>query len=221
MYNGKFITFEGGEGCGKSTQATLLSQALRAHGAEVLETREPGGTVGAERIREILLHKEYAWDGVTESLLVFAARRDHMEKKIKPAMREGLMVVCDRFIDSTMAYQGYARGLGELFIETLYSLTSAEVLPDLTILLDIPPEEGLKRAKNRMQTADTFEAQTLRFHEHVRAGFLSIAKTDPDRFLVLDAQEEVDMLHFQIVEAVNTRFGLQVKPYHTDKQHAN
>lgn len=221
MYSGKFITFEGGEGSGKSTQVALLSRALKGIGADVVETREPGGTSGAERIREILLAKDYAWDGITECLLVFAARRDHMEKKIKPALREGQIVISDRFVDSTMAYQGYARGLGELFVETLYSLTTAEVLPDLTVLLDIPPAEGLKRAASRNEGTNTFESQALKFHEHVRDGFLSIAKTDPDRFLVLDARDPIETQHEAIVEAVNSRFGLKVKPYQHDVSGAN
>lgn len=221
MYRGKFITFEGGEGSGKSTQATLLARALQGFGADVVETREPGGTVGAERIRELLLSKEYGWDGITECLLVFAARRDHMEKKIKPALHEGQIVISDRFVDSTMAYQGYARGLGEIFVETIYTLTTAEILPDITILMDISPEEGLKRAAERHPTTDNFEAQALKFHQNVRDGFLSIAKTDPDRFLVLDATQTPEEIHIQVVEAINTRFGLEVRPYRMDVSTAN
>lgn len=213
MYPGKLITFEGGEGSGKSTQATLLAEALKSHGAEVVETREPGGTTGAERIRELVLSKEYAFDGITECLLMFAARRDHVEKKIKPALHEGKIVICDRFTDSTMAYQGYARGLGEMFVETIHTLTTAEILPDLTILLDIPVQEGLKRAAERGKRADSFETQAAQFHQHVRDGFLSMAATDPDRFLVLDGEQDIESLHAEIIAMVNGRFGLKVKPY--------
>lgn len=216
-YNGKFITFEGGEGCGKSTQCALLAGALQTLGAKVLQTREPGGTEGAERIRELLLHKEYGFDSETEALLMFAARRDHVEKKIKPALANGEIVLCDRYVDSSMAYQGYARGLGEIFVETLFTLTCADVLPDLTILLDIKPEEGLKRAKARSAKTDTFEAQSLAFHNQVREGFLNLAKAESSRIIKIDAADSVTLVHSQIIEAVNRRFGLSAKPYETSK----
>lgn len=214
-YNGKFITFEGGEGCGKSTQAALLSNALQALGATVLETREPGGTVGAERIRELILSKEHQWDSETEALLMFAARRDHVEKKIKPALEQGHIVISDRYIDSSMAYQGYARGLGEIFIETLFTLTCADILPDLTILLDIEPKDGLARAKNRSLKIDTFESQSLAFHQQVREGFLEIAKAESSRVIIIDAAQDITTVHQQIIETVNTRFGLKTQPYQT------
>ncbi len=220
-YSGKFITFEGGEGCGKSTQSALLTKALQSLGATVIETREPGGTVGAERIRELLLSKEHEWDSETEALLMFAARRDHVEKKIKPALEAGHIVISDRYIDSSMAYQGYARGLGEIFIETLFTLTCADILPDLTILLDIEPKDGLARAKNRSDKNDTFESQSLAFHSQVREGFLDIAKAESSRVVIIDAAQDIVSVHQQIIEALNTRFGLKTQPYQTDTQHAN
>lgn len=220
-YNGKFITFEGGEGCGKSTQSALLTKALQTLGATVVETREPGGTVGAERIRELLLSKDHEWDSETEALLMFAARRDHVEKKIKPALEQGHIVVSDRYVDSSMAYQGYARGLGDIYIETLFTLTCADILPDLTILLDIKPEDGLKRAKSRSNKNDTFESQSLAFHQQVREGFLDIAKAESSRVIIIDATQDIYTTHQQIVEAVNSRFGLKIQPYQTDTHHAN
>ena len=216
-YNGKFITFEGGEGCGKSTQCALLTGALQALGATVLQTREPGGTEGAERIRELLLKKEHSWDAETEALLMFAARCDHVEKKIKPALARGEIVLSDRYVDSSMAYQGFARGLGEIYIETLFTLTCADILPDLTILLDIKPEDGLARAKARSNKPDNFEGQSLAFHKQVREGFLELAKSESSRIITIDASDSITLIHSQVVEAVNRRFGLAANPYQTNK----
>lgn len=206
-YSGKFITFEGGEGSGKSTQCSLLVSALQSAGAKTIQTREPGGTEGAEAIRNLLLHKEHGFDGETEALLMFAARRDHVEKKIKPALERGEVVICDRYVDSSMAYQGFARGLGEIYIETLFTLTCADVLPDITFFLDIKPEEGIKRAGK----TDRFENQSIAFHTQVREGFLTLAKAEPNRIITLDASLSIAALHEEIIGIVNSRFGLKAK----------
>ena len=147
---GHFITFEGGEGAGKSTHVRLLADALRGAGVGVVETREPGGSPGAEQIRELLIHGEVArWDAMTEALLHFAARRDHVARVIRPALASGDWVLCDRFADSTMAYQGYGHGLALEAIEQLYALTVGALAPDLTVILDLPVGEGLRRAETR------------------------------------------------------------------------
>lgn len=213
-YNGKFITFEGGEGSGKSTQCALLCQALQTAGAEVLQTREPGGTPLAERIRELVISSAGQMEGITEALLMFAARKEHVEQAIRPALEQGQIVVSDRYVDSSMAYQGFGREVGEMAIETLFALTCADILPDITFLLDIRPEEGLKRAKARKQNAnDGFEAADLAFHRRVRDGFLHMAKAESSRFVVLDAAQPIAALHKQIVDAVSLRFGLKLTPH--------
>jgi dTMP kinase len=209
---GHFITFEGGEGAGKSTNVRLLADVLRGAGLGVVETREPGGSPGAEQIRELLIHGEVArWDAMTEALLHFAARRDHVTRVIQPALASGDWVLCDRFADSTMAYQGYGHGLAPEAIEQLYALTVGALAPDLTVILDLPVGEGLRRAETRESGGTRYERMDQAFHERLRSGFLAIAERDPERCLVIDASLPVDAVHQAIKEAVSARLNLELR----------
>lgn len=169
MDRGRFITFEGGEGTGKTTQVLMLADSLGAAGIEVVTTREPGGSHGAERIRALLVDGEpESWSPTTEALLHFAARRDHVEKVIEPALADGHWVICDRFYDSTLAYQGYAGGLERKFLEQLKALVIGDLQPDLTLILDFPPQDGLARAHARGQgEEDRYERMGQVFHEKI------------------------------------------------------
>lgn len=187
MHVGKFITFEGGEGSGKSTQVKLLAEHFRALGREVVITREPGGTVGAEKIREILLSHKYL--PIEEVLLNFAARIDHVENLIKPALERGAVVLCDRFYDSTYVYQGYAKNLDLHFIDKIRELTLQDFAPDLTLVLDIDPVQGLARAQSRGNN-NHYDDMELEFHQKIRDGFLQIAASNPSRCRVIDASGE-------------------------------
>ncbi|NKB45599.1 MAG: dTMP kinase [Alphaproteobacteria bacterium] len=195
MTRGLFITLEGGEGSGKSTQAKRLQAALEVRGQTVTVTREPGGSPGAEAIRSLLVTGAAdRWDGMTEALLLFAARRDHVERTIKPALDAGSIVICDRFTDSTMAYQGYGHDLGREPVEQLSAIVLGDFRPDLTLILDIPVEEGLKRAVSRGGDELRYEDMDVAFHHRLRDGFLDIAKRDPERCRVIDSvgtEEEV------------------------------
>ena len=211
---GRFITFEGGEGTGKSTQIRLLDAFLGRRGLETVTTREPGGTPGAEAIRALLVTGDPdRWDAATEALLMTAARRDHAEKVIRPALQRGAWVQCDRFADSTMAYQGYAGGMPRDGLEALYRFALGRLVPDLTIILDLPADEGLKRARARLGArpearpgAETrFEDRALAFHEAVRDAFLDIARREPDRCVVIDAAGPVDDVAGKIAAAVEER----------------
>lgn len=206
---GRFITFEGGEGAGKTTHVRLLADALRAAGLDVVETREPGGSPGAEQIRELLIHGEVGrWDAMSEALLHFAARRDHVRRVIQPALTAGKWVLSDRFADSTMAYQGYGHGLGREAIEQLYALTVGDLRPDLTVILDLPVEEGLRRTATRKHGGTRYERMDRAFHERLRAGFLAIAREDPERCLVVDGRLPVEAVHEAIRAAVGDRLKL-------------
>lgn len=208
---GRFITFEGGEGAGKTTHVRLLAETLRAAGLDVVETREPGGSPGAEDIRELLIHGEAArWDAMTEALLHFAARRDHVTRVIRPALASGTWVLSDRFADSTMAYQGYGQGLGREAIERLYALTVAPLVPDLTVILDLPVEEGLRRAETRRGGGTRYERMDRAFHERLRAGFLAIAELDPERCFVVDAGLPVEAVQRAVKDAVAARLSLDL-----------
>jgi dTMP kinase len=203
---GRFITFEGGEGAGKSTQVRLLVTALAGQGRDVLATREPGGATGAEEIRRLLVSGDPGrWDGVTEALLHFAARRDHLARTVWPALDAGRWVVSDRFADSTMAYQGYGHGLGREPIERLYAVTVGSFAPDLTLILDVPPESGIARTHARMDGEDRYERMDLSFHQRLRAGFLEIAALEPQRCVIIDASGSVDEVHAAILKAVAER----------------
>ena len=206
MTRGRFITFEGGEGAGKSTQVRLLTAALAGQGRDVLATREPGGSTGAEEIRRLLVSGDpNRWDGMTEALLHFAARRDHLARTVWPALDAGRWVVSDRFADSTMAYQGYGHGLGREPIERLYAVTVGSFAPDLTLILDVPPESGIARTHARMDGEDRYERMDLSFHQRLRAGFLEIAALEPQRCVIIDASGSVDEVHAAILKAVAER----------------
>jgi dTMP kinase len=194
---GRFITFEGGEGSGKSTQIARLAETLRADGRDVVVTREPGGSPVGERIRGILLDPDVTLDAVTQAFLFSAARRDHVVTLIAPALARGAVVISDRFADSTRAYQQAAGDVPASLVETVTGAAIGDTVPDLTIILDIPPMLGLKRAAARrtgMARADLFEAADLSFHERVRQGFLDIAIREPQRCAVVDADREVDAI---------------------------
>jgi dTMP kinase len=209
--SGKFISFEGGEGSGKSTQIRLLSEAFAAAGIAHVQTREPGGTPGAERIRNLLVSGSAdAWDAEAETLLFCAARVDHASKLIRPALGEGRHVICDRFVDSTMVYQGVGKGLAEPYIRMLHRLTLGNLMPDLTLVLDIDPAAGLQRAQARAGNETRFEGLGLEFHTHIRAGFLGIAQREPGRCAVIDATGGVEAVHAQVVDAVRLRLALLV-----------
>ena len=199
MQGAKFITFEGGEGSGKSTQVKMLAEYFKNQGREVVVTREPGGTVGAEKIREILLSHKYL--PIEEVLLNFAARIDHVENLIKPALERGAVVLCDRFFDSTYVYQGYAKGLDLKFIDKIRELTLGDFAPDVTFLLDIDPVEGLKRAKSRGGN-NHYDEMELEFHQKIRTGFLEVAKNNPARVVVVDAKRDEKQVHTSIQVAI-------------------
>jgi len=189
---GLFISFEGIDGSGKSTQARLLAERLRADGYETVLTREPGGSAGAEEIRALVLQGDPdRWSAETEILLFTAARRDHMERTILPALAAGQIVICDRFADSTRVYQGVSRGDLRGLVDDLHALMIARE-PDLTILIDMDPETGLTRAKGRNGIEERFEDFGLGLQKAMREGYLAIAQADPGRFRVIDGAREID-----------------------------
>lgn len=202
---GRFITLEGGEGAGKSTQARRIAAALASAGLPVLRTREPGGTPGAERIRDLLLGHG-PWDPVAEAMLHFAARREHVAKAIRPFLAAGGWVVCDRFADSTLAYQG-AQGLPREVWAKLADVALDGFAPDLTLVLDMAPEAGMARAAAR-SGADRYERMGLGFHRQVREGFLTIAEAEPRRCVVLDAALGPDAVFAAIAKALRERLGV-------------
>ncbi len=216
---GKFITFEGGEGAGKSTQARLLAERLAKAGIKTLLTREPGGSKKAEMIRSLLLSGKIKHFGpFAEALMFSLARLDHLEKAIRPALRKGLWVVCDRFSDSTRAYQGAAGGLDQDIIDGLERVVVGRTRPQLTIILDLPAERGLARARARAAqqqgnnphapVSDRFETQDLAFHQKLREEFLKIAAENKIRYVVLDAEQPPDQLARQIWKLVTQRFNI-------------
>ncbi len=203
---GRFITLEGGEGTGKSTQIARLKARLEGRGRKVLTTREPGGSPGAEMIRKLLVEgPAERWDGPTEALLLFAARRDHLRSTVWPALGQGLWVISDRFADSTTAYQGFGHGMDRAMLERLYDLAVGQFRPDLTLILDLPAEAGLARAAARRGSEMRFESLGRNFHERVRAGFLEIAKLAPERCVVVDASGTVDEVAASIGRVVDER----------------
>lgn len=205
---GRFITFEGGEGSGKSTQCRLLAEALTKHGIPCRLSREPGGSPGAEEIRQLLVQGEPGrWDAVSETLLLFAARHDHWLRTIAPALERGEWVICDRFADSTMAYQGYAGKMERAKIDVLYELAIGTLQPDLTLILDIPVEEGLRRALSRGGEENRFEKMEMAFHQALREGFLDIARRFPGRCSVVSARGSIAMIHDRIQRVVSGRFS--------------
>jgi dTMP kinase len=207
---GRFITFEGGEGSGKSTQAGILANRLARAGRQVLATREPGGSPAAEEIREALLSgKVWQFGPFAEALLFSVARGDHVENAIGEALLDGKWVVCDRFLDSTRAYQGATAGVPKSLINALERLTVGGLLPDITFVLDIHAEEGLRRAAERRcgGMPDRFESQELMLHERVRRAFLDIAEEEPDRCIVIDASQPEAMVAEDVWEVVLQRLS--------------
>ena len=208
MTQGRFITFEGGEGAGKSTQLKRLAARLQAAGREVVATREPGGSPGAESIRELVLNGAAdRWSPVTETLLMYAARRDHVERVIRPALERGAWVICDRFADSTRAYQGAAGGTDPGLIAALETYILAGTRPDLTLVFDLPVELGLERAVARPGAEMRFESKGLAFHERLREGFLAIAEAEPGRCAVIDAGGSLDEVESRVWDAVQDRLA--------------
>ena len=208
--SGRFITFEGGEGSGKSTQAGILANRLARAGRKVFSTREPGGTPAAEEIREALLSgRIWQFGPFAEALLFAVARADHIENAIGQALLEGKWVVCDRFLDSTRAYQGATAGVPRGLINALERLTVGGLLPDITFILDIPPEDGLARAVERRSgdAPDRFEGQEVMLHERVRRAFLDIAEEEPERCVVIDASQPEAMVAEDVWEIVLQRLS--------------
>lgn len=211
MTQGKFISLEGGEGTGKSTQCRLLCKYLRGRGDEVVATREPGGAPGAEEIRRLLVVGTIdRWQPLSEVLLHYAARCEHRAHTIEPALAAGRWVVSDRFADSTLAYQGHGHRLGANRIGDLQRAILGDFAPDLTIILDLAVEEGLRRASSRstqpgLGTEDRYERMDLDFHQRVRQGFLSIAAAEPERCAVVDATPAAELVHKGITAVVDER----------------
>jgi dTMP kinase len=193
LHGGRFITFEGGEGAGKSTQVKTLVAKLRALGLEVVQTREPGGSPGAEALRDLLVRGDATrWSAVSELLMMYAARADHLEKVIRPALQRGAWVVCDRFADSSRAYQGAGGGVAPAFIEQIDAAVVGPTQPDLVLVMDMPVEAGLMRAEARGDLENRFESKGLAFHERLRAGFLARACQVPERYRVIDADRGIE-----------------------------
>jgi dTMP kinase len=207
---GRFITLEGGEGAGKTTQSGLLVEALAARGVSVLRTREPGGAPGAELLRGILLGGTVDWSPRAETLLHFAARAEHVAKTILPAMQAGTWVICDRFFDSTLAYQGYGQGADRAFIGALIGLLG--IVPDVTIVLDVAEGVAAERMRRRGGDTDRYERLDAAFHARVRQGFRDIAAADPARCVVLDASGDIPAVHTAIMTAVWTRLKHDAEP---------
>jgi len=206
---GRFITFEGGEGAGKSTQVTRLADRLRSLGLEAIATREPGGTPNAEALRGLLLNGfAEPLAPASEAMIFSAARIDHLEKLVRPALARGAFVVCDRFADSTRAYQGALGHISGDFIDTLERLAVGETMPDLTFMLDLPAEEGLSRANLRRgaNRADRFESEAIGFHRGLRDSFLKIAAAQPQRCVVMDGARTVDEIADDVWRLVEGRF---------------
>jgi len=202
---GRFITFEGTEGCGKTTQIRMAGEFLRAQGIPVLVTEEPGGTVLGAELRNILLNRA-AFDLCREAelFLFLADRTQHVREVIRPALREGTWVLCDRFSDATIAYQGFGRGMDPDFVRRMCDMSSDGLKPDRTLLFDLPVDVGLRRALDRASRAgtapaeDRFEREALSFHERVREGYLSLARKEPERFRIIDGGKAVVDIHREV-----------------------
>ena len=209
MSRGTFIAFEGGEGMGKSTQARLLAEHLREQGHEVELTREPGGTPGAEAIRALLLAPPgEGWTLEAEALLFAAARADHVARRISPALDAGAWVVCDRFLDSSRAYQGMAGGLGDASVTALHEIGSAGLLPDLTIVIDVPPADVAARLVQRDgATSDAIGGRAADYHASVNSAFLKFARSEPGRFAIVDGNGTVDQVHQRVLGAIKRHLG--------------
>ena len=209
---GVFISFEGIEGCGKSTQIQFLADTLRAHGREVVMTREPGGTALGQILRKLLLEPITPLAPGAEVLMMLADRAQHIQEVIAPALNANQLVLCDRFLDSTIAYQGYGRKIDLSLLAQLNTFACDGYVPALTFLLDVPVAEGLRRAQKRRgnETADHFEVESVAFHERVRDGFLSVARAEPHRVRVLYSTRPLDVVRQEIVAIVQQRFAKEI-----------
>jgi len=206
IVDGRLITLEGGEGAGKSTQLTRLAGSLADRGIRIVTTREPGGAPGSELIRSLLVEGDPdRWDPETEALLHYAARREHLRSTIRPALERGDWVISDRFSDSTMAYQGYGHGLGQDWIARLHTTALGDFQPDLTLILDLPVEEGLRRAGRRSGDETRYERMDGGFHERMRQGFLAIADSEPKRCVLIDATGSEQTVAGDILRVVTAR----------------
>ena len=209
MTRGRFVTLEGGEGAGKSTHIRNLAAWLETQGIEVVTTREPGGTEGAETIRRLIVEGSVdRWDALTETLLLNAARRDHVRRLIEPALARGAWVLCDRYVDSTLVYQGIAKGVETETLLQLHALATGPLWPDLTLVLDLPPALGLARAAGRGGAETRFEDHAIEFHEKLRQGFLDLARRFADRCAVLDASAPLEAVSAAAETALRERLGL-------------
>ena len=205
MNKGLFITVEGIEGVGKTTHLMYINELLQQAGRQVQLTREPGGTRTGEEIREILLHRTTQPIGdITELLLIFSARAQHLEEIIRPALGRGTDILCDRFTDATYAYQGAGRGIGMQQVQVLEALVQQGMKPDLTILFDAPVDIGLQRARDRSD-ADRFESQTVKFFERVRQAYLDIAAQEPERVVVVDAAGSLESVQVEFRQVLQAR----------------
>lgn len=220
MTKGVFITLEGGEGTGKSTQVKMLGQSLAAAGVDAVLTREPGGTDQAERIRNLLIQRDAGnFDPLTEAMLMMSARREHLVNKIWPSVEQGKWVVSDRFVDSTRAFQGYGMGLDQALIDRIYAMIAGEFQPDLTFIFDIDAEKGLSRSLKQLavtadkneSTEDRYERMGVPFHNRLRQGFLEIAKRFPGRCVVIDASQDIATIHGQLLKVIETRLGMSLR----------
>lgn len=206
MARGKFISFEGGEGAGKSTQAKLLRGRLESRGHSVVLTREPGGSPGAEEIRKLLVEGEpERWTALAETLLFLAARADHVDRTIEPALAAGDWVISDRFADSTIVYQGIARGVGIQTVRRLQQAALGDFAPDLTLVLDVDPRDGLRRARKRGEAESRFERFDVDFHARLRAGFLEIAAQEPQRCATVGGTADVGTIASDVWRIVTER----------------
>ena len=210
MARGSFITIEGGEGTGKSTQAALLGRALGGAGIDAVVTREPGGAPGAEEIRALLVEGDVSrWGPMSEALLHYAARKEHLETTVIPALKAGRWVISDRFADSTMAYQGYGHELGRGAMTRLHQLVIGDFSPDLTVILDLAAETGLERAEAGNE--DRYERMGAEFHRRLRDGFLEIARLDPGRCALVDAGQSIEDIQAAICRLVGDRLGVNLE----------
>jgi dTMP kinase len=208
---GRFIAVEGVDGAGKGVQCAFLLSALQSAGLDVLLTREPGGSPGAEQIRELVVNGSTdKWDDMTELLLIYAARRSHLQQTILPAIARGTWVISDRFADSSRAFQGIAGGLGLQTVETLHQLVIGNFAPDLTIVLDLEPEASLARTRQRGGGEDRFEKKGVGYQQRVREGFRQLALASPATHVLIDAAGSMDAVRKRVFDAVNKHLGLEL-----------
>lgn len=215
MKKGFFVTFDGPDGCGKSTQSKLLVEYLKKSGLAVVHTREPGGTAFAENLRKIILNPKFKIFPLAELMLYEASRVQHTEEIIRPALKLKKMVVCDRYTDATTAYQGYGRGLDIFIVEKLNQLASGGLIPDLTLFLDVPVQEGLKRARKEKKDfshgkGDRLERENSLFHERVRKGYLALARKNSKRIKVISANGTIRQIHQKIVAEVMKKLKISI-----------